>query len=86
MALHEHPNGLNILLQILKDINKCITCQKNEDNHKGNAKLTSSENGRERIINCSSCLKDNLLEGIFNRNNEIKYHVLPSLFKIKRTV
>ena len=57
MALNEPPGGLNISLQILKDVNKCITCQKNQGN-KGNAKLASTEKGRESIINCSSCLKD----------------------------
>ena len=46
-----------------------------EDN-KVNAKLTSTEKERETIINCWSCLKDYLLEGIPNRNyDEIKYHV-----------
>ena len=46
-----------------------------EDN-KVNAKLTSTEKERETIINCSSCLKDDLLEGIPNRNyDEIQYHV-----------
>ena len=58
-------------MQIHKDVNKCIICQKNKD--KGNADLASTEKGRE---NCSSCLKDDLLEGIPNRNyDEIKYHV-----------
>ena len=75
MALNELPSGLNILLQILKDVNKYIICQRNKD-IKGNAKLTSTEKGRESIINCSSCLKDNLLEDIPNRNyDEVKYHV-----------
>ena len=75
MALNELPSGLNILLQILKDVKKCIICQKNKDN-KGNAKLKSTEKERESIINCSSYLKNDLLEGIPNRNyDEIKYHV-----------
>ena len=75
MALNEPQSGLNISLQILKDVNKCIICQKKKDN-KGNTKLTSTEKGRESIINCSGCLKGDLLEGIPNRNyDEIKYHV-----------
>ena len=75
MALNEPPSGLNISLQILENVNKCIICQKNKDN-KGNAKLASTEKGRECIINCSSCLKDHLLECILNRNyDEVKYHV-----------
>ena len=46
------------------------------EENKVNAKLTSTEKERETIINCSSCLKDDLLEGIPNRNyDEIKYHV-----------
>ena len=41
-----------------------------------NAKLASTEKGRESIINCASCLKDDLLEGILNRKYiEINYHV-----------
>ena len=28
MALNKPPSGLNISLQILKDVNKCIICQK----------------------------------------------------------
>ena len=32
MALNEPPSGLNISLQIFKDVNKCIICQKNKDN------------------------------------------------------
>ena len=76
MALNETPSGLNISLQILKDVNKCIICQKNKNN-KGNGKLTSTEKGRESIINFSSCLKDDLLEGRgLNRNyDEKKYRV-----------
>ena len=75
MALNEPPSGLNISLQILKDVNKCKICLKNKDN-KGNAKLTSTEKGRESIINCSSCLKDDLLEGNTYRNyDKLKYHV-----------
>ena len=75
MPLNEPPSGLNISLQILKNVNKCIICPKNKDN-KGNAKLTSTEKGRKSIINCSSCLKDDLFEGIPNRSyDEIKYHV-----------
>ena len=75
MALNEPQSGLNISLQILKDVNKCIICQKKKGN-KGNTKLTSIEKGRESIINCSSCLKDDLLEGLPNRNyDEINYHV-----------
>ena len=62
MALNEPPSGLNISLQILKDVKKCILCQKNKDN-KRNAKFASTEKGRESMINCSSCLKDDLLEG-----------------------
>ena len=74
MALNEPPSGLNLSLQILEDVNKCIICQKNKDN-KGNATLTSTGKGRESIINCSSCLKDDLLEDIPNRNfDEIKYY------------
>ena len=38
MALNEPPSGLNISLQILENVNKCIICQKNKDN-KGNANL-----------------------------------------------
>ena len=34
MALNELPSGLNILLQILKDVKKCIICQKNKDNER----------------------------------------------------
>ena len=41
MALNGPPSGVNISLQILKDVNKCIICQKNKDN-KGNAKPTST--------------------------------------------
>ena len=75
MALNDPPSGLKICLQILKDVNKCIICQKNKDK-KGNGKLTSNEKRRESIIHRSSCLKDDLLEGIPNRNyDEIKYHV-----------
>ena len=48
MALNEPPSGLNISLQILKDVNKCIICQKNKNN-KGNGKLTSTEKGRGSI-------------------------------------
>ena len=60
---------------ILKEVNKCVICQKNKDN-KGNAKLTSTEKGKEGVINCSCYLKDDLLEGIPNRNyEELKYHV-----------
>ena len=41
-----------------------------------NAKLASTEKGRESIISCASCLKDDLLECILNRKYiEIKYHV-----------
>ena len=73
--MNEPSSGLNISLQILKDVNKCIICQKNKYN-KGNAKFASTEKGRESIINCSSCLKDDLLEGIPKRNyEEIEYHV-----------
>ena len=57
MPSNEPPSGLNISLQILKNVNKCIICPKNKDN-KGNAKLTSTEKGRKSIINCSSCLKE----------------------------
>ena len=32
MALNELPSRLNISLQFLKDVNKCIICQKNKDN------------------------------------------------------
>ena len=77
MTLNEPPNGLNISLQILKDVNKCIIYQKNKDN-KGNAKFASTEKGRKSIINCSSCLKDDgRFVGRFpNRNyDEIKEHV-----------
>ena len=75
MALNEPPSGLNISLQIFKDVNKCIICQKNKDN-KGNAKLTCTEKGRESVFNFSIRLKDDLLEGIPNRNYaKIKYHV-----------
>ena len=63
MVLNEPPSGLNISLQILKDVNKCMICQKNKNN-KGNGKLTSTEKGRGSITNCSSCLKNYLLEGI----------------------
>ena len=49
MALNEPPSGLKISSQILKDVNKYIICQKNKDN-KGNAKLTSTEKGKESII------------------------------------
>ena len=31
MALNDPPSGLKICLQILKDVNKCIICQKNKD-------------------------------------------------------
>ena len=31
MALNVPPGGLNISLQTLKDVNKCIICQKNND-------------------------------------------------------
>ena len=54
MALNVPPGGLNISLQTLKDVNKCIICQKNKDN-KGNGKLTSNEKGGKSIINYSSC-------------------------------
>ena len=75
MALNEPQSGLNISLQILKDVNKCIICQKKKDN-KGNTKLASTDKGTETIINCSGCLKDDLLEGIPSRNyDEIKYHM-----------
>ena len=75
MALNEPPSGLNISLQIFKGVNKCIICQKNKDN-KGNEKLTSTEKGRESVFNFSIRLKDDLLEGIPNRNyGKRKYHV-----------
>ena len=49
MALSEPPSGLNISFQILKDVNKCIICQKNKDN-KGNTKLTSTEKERKVLL------------------------------------
>ena len=62
-------------MQIFKDLNKCIICQKNKNNQ-GNAKLTNTGKRREGNINCSTCLKDDLLEVIPKRNyDEIKYHV-----------
>ena len=52
-----------------------LSKKKKKDN-RGDAKLTSNEQGRESIINCSSCLKDDLSEGTPNRNFvEIKYHL-----------
>ena len=54
-------------------IDKCIICQKPEHN-KGNKKLTSTANGRTTIIECSTFLQDNLLEGV-EELNQIKHHV-----------
>ena len=56
-----------------KCIDKCIRCQKPKDN-KGNKKLTSTANGRSTIIECSTFLRDNLLDGV-EELDQIKYHV-----------
>ena len=56
-----------------KCIDKCIICQKTKDN-KGNKKLTSIANGRSTIIECSTFLRDNLMDGV-EELDQIKYHV-----------
>ena len=55
-----------------KCIDKCIISQKPKDN-KGNKKLTSTANGRSTIIECSTFLRDNLLDGV-EELDQIKYH------------
>ncbi|XP_057301781.1 uncharacterized protein LOC130636171 isoform X1 [Hydractinia symbiolongicarpus] len=58
-----------------KDLTKCIICQKKQDN-KGNKKLTSTENGRNAIFNCSKSLNDDLLKEIpLSQYDDINYHV-----------
>ena len=70
-----YPSKLQISLEIRKDVNKCIICQKMQDN-KGSVKLTSTEKGRRSIIDSSNCLKDDLLESIPNdKFDGLKYHV-----------
>ena len=54
-------------------IDKCIICQKTKDNNR-NKELTSTANGRTTIIECSTFLQDNLLEGV-EELDQIKYHV-----------
>ena len=56
-----------------KYIDKCIICPKPKDN-KWNKKLTSTANGRSTIIECSTFLRDNLLDGV-EELDQIKYHV-----------
>ena len=55
-----------------KCIDKCIICHEPKDN-KGNKKLTSTGNGRFTIIECSTFLRDNLLDGV-EELDQIKYH------------
>ena len=68
-------NSLQIVVETKtkKCIDKCIICQKPKDN-KGNKKLTSTANGRSTIIECSTFLRDNLLDGV-KELDQIKYHV-----------
>ena len=54
-------------------IDKCIICQKPKDN-KRNKELTSTANGRTTIIEYSTFLQDNLLEGV-EELDQIKYHI-----------
>ena len=54
-------------------LDKCVLCQNVKDKQ-GNKKLTSTENGRKTLIECSKILKDGLFCGIQDEKN-IKYHV-----------
>ena len=56
-----------------KCIDKCIICQKPKDN-KGNKKLISTANGRSALIECSTFLRDNLLDGV-EELDQIKYYI-----------
>ena len=81
--MSETPTNLK-LIDIVKDINKCIICQRLQDN-KNSKKLTSTQQGRESIIDCSRVLKDELLEGIQESNYcQIKYHVQTCYPRYKR--
>ena len=54
-----------------KNINLCITCQKN----KATEKLSSTDNGRKKLLTASKILKDGLFDK-FNDNNilSLTYH------------
>ena len=54
-------------------LEKCILRQKVKDN-RGDKKLTSTENGRKTLIECSKVLNDGLFSWIKDEAR-IKYHV-----------
>ena len=75
MATSDLPTKLQISLDKRKDLNKCIICQKVKEN-KRTTKLTSIEQGRRTILDCSVHLKDNFLESIQESDHgKIQYHV-----------
>ena len=57
-----------------RDLTKCIFCGKVKDGS-GSKQLTSTEDGRNKIVSFSKVLEDNLLDGISDaRLCDIKYH------------
>ena len=54
------------------DLSKCVICQKFKDKN-GDKKLTSTEKGRNTLIESSEVLQDELSKNL--DEDQIKYHV-----------
>ena len=68
-------SSLDLHLEAKLNIQKCIICQNINDN-KGDKNLTSTENGRLKIIQCSKFLKDELISQLTKNDLQyLKYHV-----------
>ena len=66
------PSGLSIYAKKKIDLKKCIICQNVKDN-KGNTKLTSTENGRNKLFKWSESISDNKFDDVEDKEN-IHYH------------
>ena len=57
------PRHLLLIPEKKRDIRKCLFCQSVKDS-KGSNKLTSTESGRQNVIDASRYLQDHILEGL----------------------
>ena len=78
-------NCLSLAKSFEFDIDHCIICQK-----KGKVSLTSTENGRKKIIDAAAIRKDEVYQRLQNGNidRNFKYHVTNSClknYKLKNT-
>ena len=68
-------SSLDLQLEAKPNIQKCTICQNIKDN-KGNKNLTSTEDGRLKIIQCSEFLKGELISQLAESDLQyLKHHV-----------